>query len=83
VRREIQRQAPKDVKAPLKGGRWLRLKNAVDLTEAEQAKLEKELVKVRDRQEGRQLATKKAGTTAKKPPKDTQNGQTDGAKANP
>jgi hypothetical protein len=53
------------------------------MTEAEQAKLEKELVKVRDRQEGRQLATKKAGTTAKKPPKDTQNGQTDGAKANP
>src|SRR6185436_2791177 len=40
VRREIQRQAPKDGKAPLKGGRWPRLKNAVDLTEAEQAKLE-------------------------------------------
>jgi hypothetical protein len=58
-------------------------RSSTPMTEAEQAKLEKELVKVRDRQEGRQLATKKAGTTAKKPPKDTQNGQTDGAKANP
>ncbi len=53
------------------------------MTEEEQVRLEKELVKVRERQEGRQPATKKAAPTAKKAPKDSQNGQTDGAKANP
>lgn len=53
------------------------------MTEEEQVRLEKELVKVRERQEGRQPAPKKAAPTAKKPPKDSQNGQTDGAKANP
>jgi hypothetical protein len=53
------------------------------LTEEEQVRLEKELINVRDRQEGRPAATKNAAPKAKKPPKDTQNGQTDGAKANP
>ena len=53
------------------------------MTEEEQVRLEKELVNVRERQEGRQPATKKAAPTAKKAPKDSQNGQTDGAKANP
>jgi transposase len=40
ARREIQRQAAKEVKAQLKGSRWLLLKNAEDLTEEEQTKLE-------------------------------------------
>jgi len=53
------------------------------MTEEEQVRLEKELINVRDRQEGRPPATKKAAPTAKKPPKGAQNGQTDGAKANP
>ena len=53
------------------------------MTEEEQVRLEKELINVRDRQEGRPAATKKAAPTAKKPPKGAQNGQTDGAKANP
>ena len=49
------------------------------MSEEEQVRLEKELAKVRDRQEGRRPAT----TTAKKPAKNVQNGQTDGTKANP
>ena len=53
------------------------------MTEEEQVRLEKDLVSVRDRQEGRPPATKKAAPTAKKPPKGAQNGQTDGAKPNP
>jgi hypothetical protein len=53
------------------------------MTEEEQVRLEKELINVRDRQEGRPAATKNAVPKAKKPQKDTQNGQTDGAKANP
>jgi hypothetical protein len=53
------------------------------MTEEEQVRLEKELINVRDRQEGRPAATKKAAPTAKKPPKGAQNGQTDGAKPNP
>ena len=53
------------------------------MTEEEQVRLEKELINVRDRQEGRPAATKKAAPTAKKPPKGAQNGQTDGTKANP
>lgn len=53
------------------------------MTEDEQVRLEKELINVRDRQEGRPPPTKKAAPTAKKPPKGAQNGQTDGAKANP
>ena len=53
------------------------------MTEEEQVRLEKELINVRDRQEGRPPAAKKGAPTAKKPPKRTQNGQTDGAKANP
>ena len=53
------------------------------MTEEEQVRLEKELIKVRDRQEGRPPASKKGAPTAKNPPKDTQNTQTDGAKAKP
>lgn len=40
ARREIQREAPKEIKAQLKGCRWLLVKNAAELSEAEQAKLE-------------------------------------------
>jgi hypothetical protein len=54
----------------------------VPMTEEEQVKLEKDLAKARDRQEGHPAA-KKAATTLKKPPKDAQSGQSDGAKANP
>ncbi|MGB8138759.1 MAG: hypothetical protein WCF15_18490 [Pseudolabrys sp.] len=53
------------------------------MTEEEQVRLEKELINLRDRQEGGPAATKKAAPTAKKPPKGAQNGQTDGTKANP
>jgi hypothetical protein len=53
------------------------------MSEDEQVKLEKELANVRDRQEGRQSTGKKGPTTAKKPARDAQNGQADGAKANP
>jgi hypothetical protein len=53
------------------------------MTEEEQVRLEKELITVRDRQEGSQPAGKKSAPTAKKPPKDVQNSQADGAKANP
>ncbi|HET7912196.1 MAG TPA: hypothetical protein VFL49_09195 [Pseudolabrys sp.] len=53
------------------------------MTEEEQVRLEKELIKVRDRQEGQPPATKKGAPAAKKPPKDTQNAQTDGAKGKP
>jgi len=52
------------------------------MTEEEQVRLEKELASVRDRQEGRPPAAKGA-PGPKKPPKDMQNSQTDGAKANP
>ena len=53
------------------------------MTAEEQVRLEKDLMSVRDRQEGRPPAAKKATPTAKKPPKGAQNGQTDGAKPNP
>jgi hypothetical protein len=53
------------------------------MTEDEQVKLEKDLINTRDRQEGRPPGTKKGAATAKKPPKNAQNGQTDGAKPNP
>ena len=56
---------------------------ASPMTEEEQVRIEKELISVRDRQEGRPPTAKKAVPTAKKPPKDVQNSQTDGAKANP
>lgn len=39
ARREIQREAGKEVKDKLKGCRWLLVKNAIDLTRDEQAKL--------------------------------------------
>jgi len=58
-------------------------RTSVPMSEDEQLRLEKELATVRDRQEGRQPAGKKAAPTAKKPPKGAQGGQTDGAKANP
>ena len=53
------------------------------MTEEEQVRLEKELIAVRDRQEGSPPVGKKGAPTAKKPPKAVQNGQADGAKANP
>jgi hypothetical protein len=53
------------------------------MTQEEQIRLEKELINVRDRQEGRPPATKKTAPAAKKPPRGAQNGQSDGAKANP
>jgi hypothetical protein len=53
------------------------------MTEAEQDRLEKELINVRDRQEGRPPADKKGAPAAKKQRKDGQNSQTDGAKVNP
>jgi hypothetical protein len=53
------------------------------MTEEEQVRLEKELMSVRDRQEGRAPAAKKGAPTAKKQPKDAQKSQADGAKANP
>jgi transposase len=40
ARRAIQRTAPEEEKAHLKGCRWLLVKNAEDLTDEEQAKLE-------------------------------------------
>lgn len=56
---------------------------SVPMTEEEQVRLEKELANVRDRQEGRPSSGKKAAPAAKKPPKDAENGQPAGAKANP
>jgi len=53
------------------------------MTEAEQAKLEKDLADTRDRQEGRPAPAKKPASTAKKSPKNAENGQTAGAKPNP
>lgn len=56
----------------------------VPMTEEEQVRLEKELANARDRQEGRaQPSKKKPAPTTKKPPNNTENGQTAGAKANP
>ena len=52
------------------------------MTEEEQIRLEKELANVRDRQEGRSQATKKAAA-AKKPPNTVESGQTSGVKPNP
>ena len=56
---------------------------SVPMSEEEQAKLEKELANVRDRQEGRPRASQKTAPTAKKPPNNAENGQTAGAKPNP
>jgi hypothetical protein len=53
------------------------------MTEEEQVRLEKELANVRDRQEGRSQATKKAAPAAKKQPNTVESGQTSGAKPNP
>ncbi len=53
------------------------------MTEDEQVKVEKELANARDRQEGRPAPAKKDAPLSKKPPKDSENGQTAGAKANP
>jgi hypothetical protein len=53
------------------------------MTEEEQVRLENDLANVRDRQENRVAPEKKSAATAKKPPKDDENGQTAGAKANP
>jgi hypothetical protein len=56
---------------------------SVPMTDEEQLRLEKDLASERDRQEGRPPSGKKASSTAKKPLKDTENGQTAGAKPNP
>src|SRR5262249_4472709 len=53
------------------------------MTEAEQVRLEKELINVRESQEGRPPTAKNTAPGAKKPPKDAQNSQTDGAKPKP
>src|SRR5262245_39167403 len=58
-------------------------RKSTPMTEEEQVRLEKELITVRDRQEGRPPAGKKGVSSAKEPPKGVQNSQTDGAKANP
>jgi len=55
----------------------------VPMTEEEQAKLEKELANVRDRQEGRTQTAKKPAPKPKKPPNDAESGQAAGAKPNP
>jgi hypothetical protein len=56
---------------------------SVPMTEEEQVKLEKDLARVRDRQEGRPAPGKKAAPAAKKPRNDATDGQTAGTKANP
>lgn len=56
---------------------------SVPMSEEEQARLEKELTNVRDRQEGRSPSGKKATPAAKKPPNTGENGQTAGTKPNP
>jgi hypothetical protein len=57
------------------------------MTEEEQVKLEKDLARARDQQEGRlpqvKPPAKKPAPAAKKPSKDDENGQTAGAKPNP
>jgi hypothetical protein len=58
-------------------------RSSIPMTEEEQVKAEKELTALRDRQEGRSPASKKAAAAAKKPPTAGQNGQTTGAKPNP
>ena len=58
-------------------------RGTVPMTEDEQVKLEKELANVRDRQEGRTQSPKKPAPKTKKPPNDTESGQTAGAKPNP
>src|SRR4249920_260939 len=55
----------------------------IPMTEDEQAKLEKELANVRDRQEGRTQSPKKPAPKTKKPPNEAEGGQTAGAKPNP
>src|SRR5262245_25531483 len=58
-------------------------RSSTPMTEEEQVKAEKELTALRDRQEGRSPASKRAGAAAKKPPTAVQNGHTTGAKPNP
>src|SRR5262245_4405832 len=56
---------------------------AAPMNQEEQAKVEKELTNVRDRQEGRPAQGKKAAPKVKKPQNATEGGQTTGAKPNP
>ena len=56
---------------------------AATMTEEEQMKLESDLANARDHQEGRPPAPKKGAAATKKRPQDDENGQPDGAKANP
>jgi hypothetical protein len=56
---------------------------SVPMSDEEQVKLERDLANARDRQEGRPPPGKKPPLTAKKPLKDSDDGQNTGAKANP
>jgi hypothetical protein len=56
---------------------------AEPMSQEEQAKVEKELTNVRDRQEGRPAQGKKAAPKVKKPQNATEGGQTTGVKPNP
>ena len=56
---------------------------SVPMTDEEQLRLERDLANERDRQEGRPPPGKKPPLNAKKPPKDAEDGQNTGAKANP
>ena len=62
-------------------------RSSTPMTEEEQVKLEKDLARARDQQEGRppqvKPPAKKPAPAAKKPSKDDENGQTAGAKPNP
>lgn len=57
-------------------------RSTTPMTEEEQVKLEQDLARTRDRQEDHK-PPKKPATATKKPPKKPQDGQSDGAKANP
>ena len=56
---------------------------SVPMTDEEQLRLERDLANQRDRQEGRPAPGKKPPLNAKKRPKDADDGQNTGAKANP
>lgn len=62
-------------------------RSSTPMTEEEQVRLEKDLARARDQQEGRppqgKPPAKKPAPAAKKPSKDDENGQTAGAKPNP
>ena len=57
-------------------------RSTTPMSDEEQVRLEQDLTRARDRQEGRPAA-KKPPATAKKPPKKPESAQSDGAKENP